>query len=320
MTKEVFDYSKASPGDYVYYGFHQKDGRYHIDTKRLRIIHCDGCFPKTLFTAPRNTHYFIPRYKNRSNYAVNVLRDQINRLARDWNVEYKEAIKNIITPEEVRESVRVNEIAHTSSADDYEDVEFNSILAGAKRQKKYGEVIKSIHLQYLQKIFTELFRTILLVIKERGYANTQDFTYKSFLYHVQERFNGEAKKPNPLYGLPHYCYFDALNKIDNFLKHNTLNAYNALANNPFEKDEKTKKFLSKFVYSSKEAGFDYENGMYAGNWLKIRPEFVDEMLKNLFIFVEEFCEMMYEENPDEAYWNSDESLLKILKDNFFDLM
>ena len=97
-------------------------------------------------------------------------------------------------------------------------------------------------------------------------------------------------------------------------------AYNALANNPFEKDEKLKKFQSKFVYSSREAGFQYENGMYAGNWLKIGPEFVDEMLSNLYEFVKEFCEMMYGEDADEARWNSDESLLKILKDNFYDFM
>ena len=67
MTKELFDYSKVSPNDYAYYGFHLKDGRYHIDTKRLKLLHCDGCFPEALFTTPRNTHYFIPRYKNRSN-------------------------------------------------------------------------------------------------------------------------------------------------------------------------------------------------------------------------------------------------------------
>ena len=320
MAKEIFNYSKTSPNDYEYYGFHLKDGRFHIDTKRLIKLHCQGAFPDSLFATPRNTHYFIPRYKNRSYYAVNVLRDQINRLTIDWNTEYKAAINNLVTPEEVRNNVRVNEMAHTSSADDLEDIELNAFLAGAKRQKKYGEVVKSIHLQYLQKIFTELFRTILLVIKERGYTNDMDFTYKAFFFHVQERFNTQTRKTNPLYGLPHYKYFDVLNKIDNFLKHNTLMAYNTLANNPFEKDEKLKKFQSGFVYSTKEAGFEYENGMYAGNWLKIGPGFVDEMLNNLFKFAEEFCEMMYDENPEEAYWNSDEALLKILKDNFFDFV
>mgnify|MGYP000987600407 FL=1 len=112
MAREIFDYSKSNPNDYEYYGFHLKNGRYHIDTKRLKMLHCDGCFPKELFTAPRNTHYFVPRYKNKSNYAVNVLTDQVNRLTCDWNTEYKAAISNLVTPEQVRENVRVNELAH----------------------------------------------------------------------------------------------------------------------------------------------------------------------------------------------------------------
>ena len=97
-------------------------------------------------------------------------------------------------------------------------------------------------------------------------------------------------------------------------------AYNSLANNAFEKDEKLKKFQSKFVYSEKEAGHPYENGMYAGSWVKIKPSFVDEMLNNLQEFANEFCKLMYDEDSKEAYWNSDESLVKILRDNFFDFM
>ena len=318
MTKEIFDYEKCGPSDCTYYGFHLKDGRYHIDTKRLKKIHCDASFPEALFTAPRNTHYFVPRYKYRSNYAVNVLRDQIARLTKDWNIEYKAAINNLVTPEEVRDNVRVNEIAHTSSADDLEDIEVNTFIAGAKRAAKYGEVIKSIHLQYLQKVFTEFFRTILLVIKERGYTDNEDFTFGKFMYYCNKQVNGEAKKVNPIYSLPHYKYFDVLNKIDNFLKHNTVMAYNALANNPRESNYAMKKFQAQFVYSKSETHIEYENGMYAGNWLKIDPKFVDEILIHLNEFGKELCELLYEEDPDDAIWNSDEALLKILKDKYLD--
>lgn len=320
MTREIFDYSKSNPNDYEYYGFHLKNGRYHIDTKRLKKLHCDGCFPEELFTTPRNTHYFVPKHKNYSDYAINIMREQLNRLSSDWNTEYKTVINKITTPKEVQNNVRLEEIAYTSSPDDLDDIEFDALLAGIRREAKYDQVIKSIHLQYLQKIFTEFFRTILLVIKDRGYTNTIDFTYKSFFFYVQNRFNAETKKANPLYKLPHYRYFDILNKIDNFLKHNTVMSYNALANNPFEKDEKMKKFQASFVYTNKEAGFEYENGMYAGDWLKIGPSFVDETLTNLQEFANEFCELMYEEKAGEAYWNSDESLLKILRDNFYDLI
>lgn len=320
MAREIFDYSKSNPNDYEYYGFHLKDGRYHIDTKRLKKLHCDGSFPEALFSSPRNIHYFVPKHKNYGDYAINVLRELLNRLTSDWNKEYKDVISKITTPKEVMENVRTAELAYTTYVDDLDDIAFESLRAGLRREAKYNQVIKSIHLQYLQKIFTEFFRTILLVIKDRGYTDSIDFTYKSFFFYVQNRFNAETKRANPLYKLPHYRYFDILNKIDNFLKHNTVMSYNALANNPFEKDEKMKKFQASFVYTKKEVGFEYENGMYAGDWLKIGPTFVDETLTNLQEFAYEFCELMYEEKADEAYWNSDESLLKILRDNFYDLI
>ena len=320
MTRQIFDYSKSKLGDYEYYGFHLKNGRYHIDTKRLKKLHCDGYFPLELFTTPRNTHYFVPKHKMRKDYAINVLREQLNQLTSDWYKEYKDVIGKIKTPAEVQESVRLEETMYTSCADDLEEIEIDAFLARARREAKYSKVIQSIHLQYLQKIFTEFFRAILLVIKDRGYGNDFDFSYKTFQEYVQKNTKSGPKKVNPLYSLPHYKYFEALNKIDNFLKHNTLSTYNALANNAFERDEEMKRFLSTFVFSEQEAGRPYETGMYAGNWVKIGPEFVDETLNNLQEFAEEFCKLIYQEDAQEASWNSDESLIKILKDNLIDFM
>jgi len=321
MTREIFDYSKYGPNDYTYYGFHLKDGRYHIDTKRLKKLHCDGSFPEALFTLPRNTHYFVPRHKKYSDYAINVLLDKLNTLVVDWDTEYKSAIKGLTTPKQVYDNTRTEQLMYSSSPkDDMDDIEFNSLMESLRREQKYNHVIKSIHLQYLQKTFVEFFRTILLVIKERGYYNNFDFTYRYFMAYVQNVSNAPTKKANPIYRLPHYKYLDLLNKIDNFIKHNTIMSYNALTNNPDEKDPKTKKFLSSFVYTPKEMGYIYENGMYAGDWLKIGPNFVDEMLQNLKEFSKELCELLYKENADEAHWNSDETLVKILRDNFIDFM
>lgn len=46
MTREIFDYSKSNPNDYEYYGFHIKNGRYHIDTKRLKNFTVMDVFQK----------------------------------------------------------------------------------------------------------------------------------------------------------------------------------------------------------------------------------------------------------------------------------
>ena len=320
MAKQLFDYSGYSPTDYIYYGFHLKDGRYHIDTKRLKKIGAKGSFPEALFSTPRNTHYFIPKHKHSSEYAIVCLRECLNRLSKDWHCEYKDVISKLTTPREVFEKTRVGELMFTSSADDLDCIEFDALLASVEREKKYCEVVKSIHLQYLQKMFAEFFRAIYLVIKDRGYKNTNDFSFKSFFYYVQESLNVQSKEANPLYKMPHYKYFDALNKIDNFLKHNSRQSYLSLANNPFEKDPVIKEFLASFVFGDQEEGLRYESGMYAGDWLKIDSSFVDETIANLQEFSKEFCQTVFGEDADESFWNSDEALLKILKDNFFDFM
>ena len=208
----------------------------------------------------------------------------------------------------------------TTSSDDLDEIEADALKASIRRARKYGEVIKSIHLQYLQRMFTEFFRTLYLVIKERGYTDTNNFSIKDFFMYVKEAFNVQTKRANPLYQLPHYKYFDVLNKIDNFLKHNSRQSYLSLANNPYEKDLELKAFQATFVFSDQEAGLPYETGMYAGDWLKIDSSFVEETISNLQEFSKEFCQMMYSEDTSESYWNSDEALLKILKDNYFDFM
>ncbi len=319
MAREIFDYNKSNPNDYEYYGFHLKNGRYHIDTRRIKKLRYDGYFPDALFNAPRNTHYFIPKHKNHYDYAVNILISKINDLTSDWNTEYKDAIGGLKTPKQVKEQTRTEMLMYSSSPkDDMDEIDFESLMAGIRRENKYDDVIKSIHLQYLQKVFAEYFRAILIVIKDRGYEDKNDFKYKDFFSYVQRRFNAETKRANPLYKLLHYKYFNLLHKIDNFLKHNSRNAYDELANNAFEKDEELKAFISQYVYSEKEAKMSYENGMYSGYWLKISSTFVDEILKSLFEFSKEFCQLVYNEDMAEASWNSDEDLICILKTKVID--
>lgn len=319
MAKQLFDYSKYGPRDYTYYGFHLKNGRYHIDTKRLKKLGYSGYFPEELFAKSRNTHYFVPRHKHEYEYAINMLLTMVNKLTSDWNTEYKDAINGLKTPKQVKEETRLNMIATSSSPkNDMDEIDFESLMAGIKREGKYDDVIRSIHLQYLQKMFTEYFRAILLVIKDRDYGNKNDFKYKDFFVYVQRKANSECKRANPLYRLPRYKYFNLLHKIDNFLKHNSRNAYDEIANNAFEKDEDLKAFLSNYVFLDSEVKHPYENGMYAGYWIKINSTFVDEMLNNLREFSIELCKLLYNETVSEASWNFDDYLVSILRNEIID--
>lgn len=319
MAKQICDYNKYGLNDYEYYGFHKRRGRFSIDTARIKKLGYKDAFPIGLFTSPRNTHYFIPKYKRKFDYACNELLETLNKLSENWNEEYIPAIQSIKTPEEVYMNVRSDELSFLSSSDDYDDVEVSARMASFKRMKVYVEIIESICLQYLQRIFIEFFRTILLVIKKRGYEDKEDFGFNKFLRYVNKTTNRKGDKANPIYQLPHYKDFSSLNLIVNFLKHNTVRSYLNLYNNPEEKDQSLKQFYSSFVYSEEELKEQYENGMYAGDWLKLDPNFIPYILNNLKEFSKELCKLLYDEDACEAEWNSDEALLKILNDKLIDI-
>lgn len=312
MGKQHFDYSKTNSFQKAYYGFHFTHGRLHIDTKRLKKLGFAEVFPRELFTAPRNVHYFVPKYKNKNEYPVNILKSCIKNLKKLRYEEYLFVITKLKTPSEVYENSRIEQLSMTSCSDDYDEIEISARLDGFLREKKYYEVIKSISLQFLQRIFIEYFRSLLLVIKERGHENKNDFSYKDLIIYVSQKIR-HPKKVNPLFTLENYKYLEALNKIDNFLKHNTILSYLQLADNPNEKDPEIKEFLSTFVYTKEEKGISYENGMYSGDWLKLKEKFIEDILDKLELFSEEFCVLLYHENLDEAKWNSDESLIDILE-------
>lgn len=310
MDDEI-DYSKIDNHSPLHFGFIERRERLIIDTKRLKDIHCDGSFPDSLFSNTSN-RFFTPKYPKRSDWAIEQLKACINKLATEWNSEYKDAIQKIKTPKQAQDQTRLEVISTTCFGDDIEQVEEKALLSYAKRMKQYCEVIKSIHIHYLLKIFIDYFRTILLVIRQRGYKDKGNFTIEAFDKYVVSKTN----KQNPLLELPHYKYFELLNAMCNFIKHNNRKAYNALANN---QRSKNKDFLSNFVVSGKNKTIKYEGGMYSGDWLLINESFVDEILSNLQDFSKELCKLLYDEDAEEANWNSDESLIKILHDNYLDI-
>ena len=88
-----------------------------------------------------------------------------------------------------------------------------------------------------------------------------------------------------------------LHKICNFLKHNSKEAYNTIKN------------LYPDNVRSKEKGTastDFENGMFAGDWIIIKEGYIDKTLKQLKIFFADYCKVYLKEDVDNAYWNYDD--------------
>ncbi|MCL2521236.1 MAG: hypothetical protein FWE36_00075 [Erysipelotrichales bacterium] len=252
-----FDYSNVkSKSDFQYWGIHPKKGRLHIDTKRYKnICYKEGMIehiPKGLFKN-RATPYFIPMYKSRYDYKFNLFRDLITRLRDDWEYEYKPIFKNVMTPSQVYDNSRSHDMMYTSCSDDFDDIEFNAMMNSIRRERKYAEIMDSLYFQFIQKICVEVNRFILIVCKEVGYES-KDFDVIG-LYKFSDKLSKENSKLK-IEKFKEYDSFNSLNKINNFLKHNSVAAYETL-----------KKFYPKYVRQENASGekIFYENGYYAGN-------------------------------------------------------
>ena len=131
---ERFDYSKYESSDawdyetlreFEFWGFHKKGDRIHIDTKRYKKpcykVGITDFLPKGLFKQ-RSTVYFGAARIKRTDYKVNIFRDFIYGLEKQWNEEYKPLFSKIKTPDDVYKNVRMNSIAMTSDTDDLMDI------------------------------------------------------------------------------------------------------------------------------------------------------------------------------------------------------
>lgn len=320
MAKEVFDYYKDGISEYspLFYGFHKHNGKLSIDTKRLKkVFEYEGYKIEDYFGVadllnyPRNTHYFVPKKKKRYDYMVNYLVDTLKILLKDWKEEYLPMISNIKTPNQIEGETIANRIAFTLSSDDYDDIfEFASIKK-TLRESKYNELIKSICIQYLQKVSAEFLRIVFFVLAKNGFKNELDLgKFTDVTRYVQKKFFKEYGKNNPIFTLPHYRYFLLSSLLSNFTKHNSLSGYMDLYNNPFERDPEVKKFLKSFVYGDEEHKFT--NGDYSLNWVRIDLGTIEQIIDGLIDFSYEFCELVFDESSYDSMWNYDSYLISCI--------
>ncbi len=304
---QKFDYKKIEQKDnpreyWEYFGFHSKSGRIHIDTKRFKkIMNKDGTteFLHDGMFKNRTTTYLIPSKVHRYDYKVNLMRDLLFSLQRDWVKEYKPLLSQIKSPNDVYESARLNSIVMTSCADDFDEIEVKSRLAGFKRNRQFRIITQSFYCQFINKICIEVDRFTLLFIKELGYSK-KDFGINNFR-DFTDKLKGQ-KRANLINNLKGYSAYDLLHKINNFLKHNTIEAYNKL------KEKYPRNVCS---VENKTTKSPYENGMFAGDWIIIQDDYIDKLFKELLEFFEDYCEKFLGENLEESEWNYDDYFKKV---------
>lgn len=310
---ERYDYSKLGPNDSIdwevlgnfhFWGIHKKNGRVHVDTKRF-IEMCKSHGAEELiaegFLGERNTVYLTPSKLHRGDYAVNIFRDLMNELSQEWENEYKPIFSLIKTPEQVRHEVFSEEIAY-SSAEDYDDVNLDADMAAFQREPSYAHAINSLYCQFIQKVCTESDRYLLYVITKKGYKEA-DFNVKTFRAFTDGL--GSDKTSSMIRELNKYNSWNLLHKLNNFLKHNSIQSYQTL-----------KKFYPRNVQETMIVDGEetaYQNGMYAGDWIVIKEGYIDTILKNLLLFFEDYCKTFFDEDVERAAWDYDDYFIHAAK-------
>lgn len=305
-----FDYKKieqkGQPREqWAYYGFHSKRGRLHIDTKRFKkIMTRDGTteFLHDGMFKNRNTAYLIPKKIRRYDYKVNLLRDLISELLKDWKEEYKPIISKILSPEDVYERVRMDGILKTACSDDYDEIEVEARIEAFRRYNRYKKIIKSVYCSFINKICSEIDRFILIFFKNLGYSK-KDFNLTEFFDFTKKL--GKKKKTKKLDALSGYKEFNVLHKINNFLKHNTIESYKNLKNISPENVVST---------NSNGKEITYENGMFAGDWIIIEENYIDNVLEKINTFFEEYCFNFLGEDIEESKRNYDDYFKNVFKE------
>lgn len=182
----------------------------------------------------------------------------------------------------------------TSDPDDLDEIGIDAMFGGIRRARKYNEIINSLYCQFISKICTEIDRYTLIVMCELGYKGN-DYNFKSFA----KFSDGLQKDKNgvKLSGLSKYNAYNLLHKINNFLKHNTISSYNDL-----------KKYYPANVCSVENgtAKEEYQNGMFAGGWIILKENYINDIFDSLTKFFEDFCKQFVKEDIERATWDYDE--------------
>ena len=291
-----FDYSKfKTPLDHLwnsedlrnrnFWGIYDINGQQVIDIDRYKLI-CESVggnefIPKEI---EELSGIFTANKKEKYDYKINIFRDLIRDLQTDWEEEYKPIFKTIKTPKEVEDDNRLGALAYTSCSDDYDEICIEAQMAGFKRINQYNKIINSLYCQFISKICTEIDRYTLIVMMELGYKGT-DFDFDSFCKFTDGII--KDKSASKLNKLSKYNAYNMLHKINNFLKHNSIQSYNTL----------------KKLYPDNVVLGDYKNGMFAGDWIIIKDGYIDSIFKKLIVFFEDYCKVFLNEDPDISKWD-----------------
>ena len=307
MTTKKYDYSKYPTENLFYdydtlkkeefFGIHIINERVEVDVDRYieacKLVGIEDFIPEE-FKTKYIHQYFVPRKQGKYDYFSIIMRDGINRFEKDWKQEYKPFFSKIKTPNEVKEQTRLDALMYTSNSDDFDEIDIDAMMAGIRRQNKYNQIINEMYCMFINKLCTEVDRITLIALSAIGFDETSFSVgkFKTFADGLASKANRNIKFSK----LDGYNSYNMLHEIHNFLKHNSIDAYSTL------KEDYPKNVRSK---ENGTADRDYENGMFAGDWIIIKEGYIEKAFKKLHEFFNCFS-INYLDECDDSWWNNDD--------------
>lgn len=301
-----FDYSEyevnpdwESPclGEREYWGIHNVNDKLVIDLDRYKKtckqVGIEDFIPEKLKKS--NIKFFTPTKLKRDDYCFNISNDLLNEFENDWLYEYQPIFQKIKTPDDVYEGNRLDAIAHTSCSDDLDEIDVEARLASIRRMNKYSKVIRELYAQFISKLAVETDR-IMFIIADKYKYKMEDFKFDVFVKFSKKLIKDDQIKIE-ISELDEYDTLNMLRKINNFLKHNSITAY-----------ENLRKYYPSIVASveNKTSSIPYENAMFAADWLIIPSNYIEDTVGKLKLFFKSYCKNFIKENVDDADWDNNE--------------
>ncbi|MEG0034538.1 MAG: hypothetical protein RR734_03010 [Bacilli bacterium] len=289
-TKVIRNYENEDTMSYEYYGILMKNDRARIDTKRYGKF-----FPiSDKKIEHRHSVYYLPSKVHSNDYICNVFRNTVSTFKQIWIDEYSNAINDIKTPAQAKENARFNSIV--DGIFDPEEAEVIGLICEIKRNGRYNMIIKSMYAQFFHQFMSEIDASCFRVIGLLGYKKDY-FTRKEFDIFIKTK---QGKNSISFIQFNNYGVYDEAYCVRNFLKHNSIKAYQVLKNN-----------YPNRIYNPKNT---YKNGQSALSVLKIDERYIRNCFDHICDFFDEVCERGLKENISDAAWDYDDYFVQNVKE------
>ena len=300
LNLELYKILEESPGGYRdtrYWGVFngEKKELIKVDTKRYQKKLGQFSIEQLQVINARKSHYFYPKKIAYGNYNCNIFIEEISDIQKYWETQFKpiiaESIKRIKKPRELCPGDYYNlqcGISGTGAAQAWAN------WINWKNNREYRADCATL----TWSLYSEFFHFMS--------ARIEAITVKVLTKNnaIKDRFDRNAfyatavGKNKRIEDLDHFSWYDKLYCLWNFIKHNSLSTYQTL------KDR-----YPELLYED-----EYVQGEMALYFIKFEDKMIEDIIAGCKEFFKEYCELVFNENYNEAQWNYCEYFIHRMND------